>query len=224
LQFRNQSQLPNHFTFHRHPKFYFPGFLRFIQVQHPSSISPKLTSSQIQANKHSATPLTSIPTTRTIRSGKTIITEAKIKTADTITPTNKRLSKPKAKSTPKTPPTTSPIPKPPVPAGGSFELTPLSSLIKQSYTDIALLRRIHTTPSPTLPSPTYAPNTPPTALTRSPKEKEIQQVLIDFDKIEGNLKKFEEMYRQFLRYGGRHGDEAEEVHLVAVVCKFFLPL
>ena len=43
--------------------------------------------------------------------------------------------------------------------------------------------------------------------------------MIDFDRVEGNLRKFEELYRQFLNYGGRFGDKAEEVHLVAVVCK-----
>jgi hypothetical protein len=143
---------------------------------------------------------------------------SKAKTKDPVITSNKPLSK--SKPAPKTPPTKFSSGKSPLPPGGSFELTPLSSLIKQSYADIALLRRLHTAPSPTLPSPTYSPNTSPsTILANSPKEKEVQQVLIDFDKIESNLKKFEEMYRQFLRYGGRHGDEAEEVHLVAVVCK-----
>ena len=48
---------------------------------------------------------------------------------------------------------------------------------------------------------------------------QVQQVMIDFDKIEANLKKFEESYRAFLNFGGKYGGKTEEVHLVAVVCK-----
>ena len=114
--------------------------------------------------------------------------------------------------------------------GASFELTPLSGLITQSYTDIALLRRMHETQTPTYPSPTYSPHSSPkekhpnlnskSKASSSPKTSpQVQQSLIDFDKVEDNLRKFEELYRQFLHYGGKHGDRAEEVHLMTVVCK-----
>lgn len=47
--------------------------------------------------------------------------------------------------------------------------------------------------------------------------------MVDFAKVEENLRRFEELYRQFLNYGGRFGEGAEEVHLVAVVCEFSFP-
>jgi hypothetical protein len=101
-------------------------------------------------------------------------------------------------------------------------------LIKQSYADIAALRRIHTIPSPTTPLPVYTPktkskgifkekSTPDLNSTGSPKEKQLQQVLVDFDKLENNLRKFEVLYNGFLK---KEGGEGEEVHLVAVVCEF----
>jgi hypothetical protein len=43
--------------------------------------------------------------------------------------------------------------------------------------------------------------------------------LTDFKKVEENLRKFEDLYRQHLRYGGAYGETGEEVHLVAMVCK-----
>jgi flagellar motility protein MotE (MotC chaperone) len=122
-------------------------------------------------------------------------------------------------------------------SGYSFELTPLSGLITQSFTDISLLRRLAETQSPTYPSPAYSPtmknekafqrrgtkgnntSAKTKAKAKGNSSRQVQQSLIDFDKVEDNLKKLEELYRQFLNYGGKFGDKAEEVHLVAVVCK-----
>jgi hypothetical protein len=134
-------------------------------------------------------------------------------------------------------------------ANTSFELTPLSGLIKQSYKDIGTLRAI-----------------------QAEREKLVGVgdaggiggggEKVDFDGMEEHLRRFEEVYRQvcafffsnspqpvppsslltnfnpstnintntnnknsilmgtqFLRYGGRHGDSQEEVHLVAILCK-----
>lgn len=89
-----------------------------------------------------------------------------------------------------------------------------------------MLRRLHEAQSPTYPSPAYSPKSASSPDGGSGRARgggnaspQVQQVLVDFDKVEANLKKFEELYRQFQNYGGRFGDKAEEVHLVAVVCK-----
>jgi hypothetical protein len=57
----------------------------------------------------------------------------------------------------------------------SFELTPLSGLIQQSFNDIDTLRAAHKG--------------------RGVVEEANPGRMIDFDKVEANLRKFEEVYR-----------------------------
>ncbi|SZE99615.1 unnamed protein product [Blumeria hordei] len=79
--------------------------------------------------------------------------------------------------------------------------TPLSSLIKQSFQDIQALRRVSKTPS-----------------LRVDPGPELQQEL-DFERVEQNLKRFEDVYTQFLQCGRNEGEPIEEVHLMAMVCR-----
>lgn len=64
----------------------------------------------------------------------------------------------------------------------NFELTPLSGLIKQSYKDIETLKVAHKARARVCEE--AGPSTTPEL-----------GVMIDFDKVEENLRRFEELYR-----------------------------
>ncbi|KAK6580007.1 hypothetical protein PZA11_007715 [Diplocarpon coronariae] len=98
----------------------------------------------------------------------------------------------------------------------SFELTPLSGLIKQSFTDLEVLKRVHAETIQTGGGGTGA------GVEGKGKGKATEEevgMVVDFERVERNLKKFEEVYRSFLSYGGAYGEKHEEVHLVAMVCR-----
>ncbi len=151
--------------------------------------SPSTTINPNSSRTHSLRPTTS--TTPNFAPSQTRSLRPSTSTATNLNASNPA-SKPRKKST---------LP-PSQPPSSQFELTPLSSLISQSYSDLRTLKRIHTR-----------------KVRSNAFGKEDLQKQIDFEKIEQTLKGFEELYNQYLRFGGWYGGEGDEVCLVAMVCK-----
>ncbi|KAF4626916.1 hypothetical protein G7Y89_g11241 [Cudoniella acicularis] len=169
---------------------------------------------------------------------------------------NNITSNPRKKPT--TPPNTN-TSKPPSKTS-TFELTPLSAIIAQSYTDIATLKNLNNIRSKpavsnALPTSTYVPpNASFVSLpnlknknavggkgkdkagiesgeednegsknggggNKSAVEEVVEENLIDFEKIQKNLERFEDLYRLWMKHGDGKGEVGTEVHLVAMVCK-----
>ncbi|KAL5323050.1 hypothetical protein ACEPPN_007578 [Leptodophora sp. 'Broadleaf-Isolate-01'] len=111
----------------------------------------------------------------------------------------------------------------------TFELTPLSRLIKQSLKDIEMMKRFTTTDE------VGGKNVKGKRGKGKDKEakgkgkgvgvgEEIirgggREMVIDFDKISENLKGLEEVYQAFLQTPNPNGTPRTEIHLVAIVCK-----
>ncbi|KAK0113985.1 hypothetical protein ONS96_014832 [Cadophora gregata f. sp. sojae] len=149
---------------------------------------------------------------------------------------------PKTRTTTKTQPNTTSSTNTSTPTP-TFELTPLSTLIAQSYKDIEMLKSIYGPSSrrlhpPPLPPPTSSGKTKPknkhNSKSKSEKgkkgeegelnEKEMARVVglergmaIDFEKVEEGLRGFEEVYKVFLQTSNT--TPRTEVHLLAMVCK-----
>lgn len=87
----------------------------------------------------------------------------------------------------------------------------MSKIIAQSYTDINKLRILQD-------QRITAANLAAANLSDGSETIQVQVKVVDFDRVEENLRRFEELYNQFLRYGSSYGDEVEEVHLVAMLC------
>ncbi|RKF57986.1 hypothetical protein GcM3_184017 [Golovinomyces cichoracearum] len=96
-----------------------------------------------------------------------------------------------------------------------LELTPLSRLIEQSYRDLQMLRGVPITKTSDGTEGSNNNRSGKGLLCRLPNSGGKQ---VDLSKIEENLKRFEDLYAQFLN-GEKESDPTEEVHLVAIVCK-----
>ncbi|KAI0999731.1 hypothetical protein K3495_g8463 [Podosphaera aphanis] len=103
----------------------------------------------------------------------------------------------------------------------TMELTPLSLLLKQSYQDIEMLRsmRMAQTPNDSFSSSNSGNSREGANSLGNVPIRDQRGNEVDFERIEQNLRRFGDLYTQFLKDGGDEGKPAEEVHLVAMVCK-----
>ncbi|PVH76969.1 hypothetical protein DL98DRAFT_574009 [Cadophora sp. DSE1049] len=164
------------------------------------------------------------------------------------TPTSTRPASPSSRTSPtSTPiPTSAQSPTPPQPpsnagkststsgstSGGTgrnkstptFELTPLSTLIAQSFKDIEMMKRVHgrSVGHLTLSPGAKGKDKESNKAKGKDAEKAAKATTIDFDKVEENLRGFEEFYRVFLQTptcANPSNTPRAEVHLLAMVCK-----